>query len=120
MMTLKISLAIFFLRIMVERWHRNVVIGAVTLSTAFSIAYFFFAVFQCGAPIDPFTFLIKKLSGRGCINSTQILGMSYTHSAITTVTDLTFAIVPLAILKGLNMRKREKIAVFFILLLGAL
>jgi hypothetical protein len=120
MMTLKISLALFFLRIMVQTWQRRIVIGAVTLSTIFSIAYFFFVIFQCGAPTSPIGFVIKKLSGKGCVNPNTILAISYAHAAIQTITDLIFAMLPIAILRGSNMTKREKVTVFFILALGAL
>lgn len=48
MLVLKISLALFFLRIMVKRWQQKVVYVAITFSTLMSIGYFFFACFQCG------------------------------------------------------------------------
>jgi hypothetical protein len=115
---LKISLAIFFLRIMIKPWQRRTVYVAVTLSTLFNIAYFFFAIFQCGYPSSASVFVIRRLTG-GCVSSIQILGVSYTHAAVTMATDLTFAALPISILRGSSMKKREKWIIGFILILGA-
>jgi hypothetical protein len=119
MLVLKISLAIFFLRIIAKPWQRNLVYAAVTLSTLFNIGYFFFAVFQCGIPKGAFVFFIKKVSGK-CINKAEILGVSYAHGAVTTFTDLIFAFLPVFMLHDTNMNRREKWTVGLILVLGAM
>jgi len=93
MLVLKIALAIFFLRIMVSPWQRRIVFAAAGLSTVFNTGYFFYAIFQCGIPQGPYIFFIKKISGQ-CITAAQILGVAYTHGAITALTDLVFAIIP--------------------------
>jgi len=118
MSTLKISLAIFFLRIMIKPWQRKAVYLAVGISTLFNIGYFFFVIFQCGYPSSAMLFLERKMSDR-CISRAPILGLSYTHGAVTSLTDVTFALLPLAMLHSLRMNMRERITVGLILVLAA-
>lgn len=118
MLVLKISLALFFLRIMVKPWQKRVVYVAITISTLVSTAYFFFAIFQCGYPSNAWVFFISKITDK-CITPTQIIAVSYTHGGITTLTDITFAALPLFMLRGSNMNFRERWIVSFILVLGA-
>ncbi|KAG9645928.1 hypothetical protein KCU64_g10726, partial [Aureobasidium melanogenum] len=58
--TLKISLAIFFLRIVVRPWQRKVIYAATTVYAVYATAFAFVAVFQCGIPTN---FLIKEATG---------------------------------------------------------
>jgi hypothetical protein len=118
MMALKISLGIFLLRVMIKPWEKHVIYAAITLSTLFSTAFFFFAVFQCGTVSSPFEFWLKRASDE-CVSKSQALGMNYTHAAITAVTDLTFAALPVAMIRRSKMVKKEKIIVGLILLMGA-
>ncbi|KAF2437130.1 hypothetical protein EJ08DRAFT_13952 [Tothia fuscella] len=119
MLTLKISLAIFFLRILLRPWQRRVVYTAVTISTIFSTAYFFFAVFQCGVvrnSLDLFT----RFSKEQCVSPASILGVSYTHAVITASTDWTFAVLPMVMIKTSRLEKKEKIIVGFIIAVGTM
>jgi hypothetical protein len=119
MLVLKISLALFFLRIMVKPWQKRVVYVAITIATLMSTGYFFFAIFQCGyTKANAWVFFARKLSNQ-CITPTQIIAVSYTHGGITTLTDITFAALPLFMLRGSRMATRERWIVSFILVLGA-
>jgi hypothetical protein len=118
MMFLKISLAIFFLRIMVSVWQRRVVYLAAGLSATFNFGYLFFAIFQCGLPEGPRIFFIRRLTGQ-CVTRTQILGVSYVQGVITALTDVTFGILPIFVLMHTSMNLREKAIVTFILVLAA-
>lgn len=118
MMTLKISLAIFFLRIMVRPWQRRTIYLAVGFATLFNIGYFFFAIFQCGYPSSALVVINKRIANK-CVTRSQILGLSYTHGAITSLTDIVFAFLPIAMLRSLKMNRREKVTVGLILLLAA-
>lgn len=119
MLFLKISLSVFFLRIMVRTWQRRVVQLSVFLATTFGIVYFFFAIFQCGAPVTAYN-IIRKMLLKQCLSSDEILGMAYTHASITLATDLALALIPMAMLHGSQMTKREKWVVYFILSLGTM
>ncbi|KIW04482.1 uncharacterized protein PV09_04241 [Verruconis gallopava] len=118
MLVLKISIAIFYLRVMVKSWQRRVICGTLGLVTIFSIAYFFFAILQCGPTVDPIKFMNRKLGGQ-CVSDAKILGASYAQGAITSVTDIIYAAMPVTLLRRSNMRARDKVTVMFILTLAA-
>jgi hypothetical protein len=106
-MVLKLSLAVFFLRIATGFWHRVIIYTAVSISCVYSVAMFFFAVFQCGIYKDALEFLTRRLT-TGCASDSATLGMTYTHAAVTTLTDWTFILLPFLILRGSLMKTREK------------
>lgn len=118
MLVLKISLAIFFLRIIVKPWQKAFVCVSVGLSSIFNLFYFFFTVFQCGVPSSPYLFFIRQLTGQ-CITRAEVLGVGYAYGGITIYTDAMFAILPAFILRGTNMNVRERLTVGFILILAA-
>jgi hypothetical protein len=119
MLVLKISLALFFLRIMVKPWQQRVVYITITVSSLVSIGYFFFAVFQCGYTSgSAWVFFVRKLTDQ-CVTPTQIIAVSYTHAGVTTLTDIIFAVLPLFMLRGSRIAARERWIVSFILVLGA-
>ena len=115
MIFLKISLGIFFLRIVIRPWHAIFVYAIMTVSTAFGIAYFFFALFQCG---NPTKILENKLAGH-CQSASTQLGMGYTHASVQAFSDWAFASLPVIILWDAKMDRRTKASVAFILMLGA-
>ena len=119
MLALKISLGLFFLRAMATTWHRHVIYAAVGISTIFGVLYFFFTVFQCGVFKNILDFGLKRVTGKQCVSPKWAIGMGYAHGAITAATDLTFAILPLVVLRGMQMSKREKATVVLILSLAA-
>jgi hypothetical protein len=119
MITLKLSLGIFFLRIMINKTQRRIIYFVVSVSVFFGTVYFFFIVFQCGAPIPGATFW-QKFIGRVCAPNRAVLAMGYTHAIITALTDLTFAILPINLVRNAHMSSRQKILVGSILVLGAM
>lgn len=54
MMTIKISLGIFFARIVVKRWHFGLIYGAVGINIFSSAAAFFYCLFRCGVNINQY------------------------------------------------------------------
>jgi hypothetical protein len=119
MTVLKISLGLFFLRAIVTTWHKHVIHAAVAISTLFGVAYFFFTVFQCGLFKNIVEFGWKRVTGKQCVSPKSAVGMGYAFTAITATTDLTFAILPLFVLSGMQMSKREKATVVLIFSLAA-
>ncbi|KAF2432375.1 hypothetical protein EJ08DRAFT_585601 [Tothia fuscella] len=118
MLVLKLSIAIFFLRIIAKRWQRVVVYISAGVSILINTVSFFFIVFQCGVPSSAYLIFIRLASGQ-CISRGQILGLNYGQGGITTLTDVVFAILPIFMLQGTNMNSRERWTVGFILLLAA-
>jgi hypothetical protein len=119
MTAIKISLGGFFLRIMVERWQRWVVIGAVVLSCTLNIATVFFFIFMCGVPKGGVQFFEKYIANQ-CVSSTHQLIMYYFQACSGTLTDLVFALLPIFILRKSALPLRDKITAGAILLLATL
>jgi hypothetical protein len=118
MICLKLSLGIFFLRIMVDQTQRRIIYFVVSLSAGFGAIYFFFIVFQCGAPIQGATFWERYIS-RQCVPDAAVLAMGYTHAIITALTDATFAVLPIGLVRRAKLHPRQKIVVGGILIIGA-
>jgi hypothetical protein len=118
MCALKVSVSIFFLRVMVKPWQRWVIYAALFAATAVNIAYFFVIIFQCGVPKGAMIFLTKQLAQK-CLKKNEFLAASYVHGVITTVTDIGFAILPITIFKESRLGLRERLIVVAILMLAA-
>jgi hypothetical protein len=118
MPTLKVSLGVLLLRFIMERWQKKVVWITITLSTVYSIGYFFVNLFQCGYFANIQEYLQKKQNNQ-CLGEPQILGMTYTFSAVNAVTDWVLTGIPFLVLRKTHMNSKQKATVGFILLLGA-
>ena len=109
-MALKLSLAVFFLRVLQAQWQRWLIVAAVSISTVFGIAYFFFAVFQCGFVTSIQIFILKMVTGQ-CADRNVGVAMNYTYAILGTISDWTCGLVPIFLLVNSNMPKRAKIMV---------
>jgi hypothetical protein len=118
MPTLKISLGVLLLRFIMEKWQKKVVWITIVLSTIYSIGYFFVNLFQCGYFANIQEYLQKKQNSQ-CLGEPQILGMTYTFSAVNAVTDWVLTGIPFLVLRRTHMNSKQKATVGFILLLGA-
>ena len=118
MPTLKVSLGVLLLRFIMEKWQKNVVWITVVLSTVYSIGYFFVNLFQCGYFANIQEFLQKKQTNQ-CLGESQILGMTYTFSAVNAVTDWVLTCIPFIVLYKTHMNSKQKATVGLILILGA-
>lgn len=116
-MTLKISLGVFFSRIVVKTWQLWTIYITVTVNVLSSAASFFYALFRCGANLDIYVYrqLANQCTPRGLDRF-----FAYQQASVTTLTDCVFAILPVFILWNASMDARTKISVGFILSLGAL
>ncbi|KAI4849356.1 hypothetical protein E4T44_03400 [Aureobasidium sp. EXF-8845] len=113
----KLSLAVFFLRIVNQRWQRQVIIGSVSLYTLFGTAWLFVAIFQCGNPGD---YGKNEAAGKCLPFQTVLRPLNYTHGVFNAVTDWIFAIIPIFVVRSAQMHKQQKITVCTILGLGVL
>ncbi|KAH0363448.1 hypothetical protein KCU65_g7397, partial [Aureobasidium melanogenum] len=111
----KLSLAIFFLRVINERWQRQVIIASVTLYTLFGTAWLFIAIFQCGNPAD---YGKNEAAGKCLPFRTVLRPLNYTHGVLNAVTDWIFAIIPIFVVRAAQMGRQQKITVITILGLG--
>jgi hypothetical protein len=110
---LKTSIGIFLLRIAVQRSHRIILWVALVAIQTYSVYFFFIFTFQCW----PISFFWEQFrGGKGkCVPSAVVVNSFYGYSALSCVTDWTFSIVPIFIVHGLQMDRKKKITVGFIL-----
>lgn len=112
----KLSLAVFFLRVLNRRWQRQVIYASAGLYTVVGVAWFFVAVFQCGSPAN----FVANTSAGKCLSFTTVLApFNYVHGVLNALTDWVFAIVPIYIVRSTQMSRRDKASVMGIFILGA-
>ncbi|KAL1305796.1 hypothetical protein AAFC00_003960 [Neodothiora populina] len=113
---LKLSLAIFFLRVITQEWHRKVVYVTTILYTLYGLAFSFIAIFQCGNPND---FLVSEMEGK-CIKISALKPMNYASSSLNALTDWIYVFFPLAVVWKARMPLSSKLSVGFLLSMGAM
>jgi hypothetical protein len=112
----KISLAIFFLRIVVAKWQRRLITISTAIFAAFSLAYMFITTFRCGSPRD---ILLHTARGK-CITASIISPLLYVSGISNALMDVMFACLPTTILWNSQMPKRTKISCCILLSMGGL
>jgi hypothetical protein len=117
MMALKLSLAFFFFRLVINKWQQRVIYAIAGLSMVFGFAYFCFAVFQCGVPGKGGPFWYKKITNQ-CVRPSPIDGFAYCHAAISAGTDFILSAMPILIVRNLTLSAREKAIVCVILIIA--
>ncbi|KEQ78279.1 hypothetical protein M436DRAFT_18997, partial [Aureobasidium namibiae CBS 147.97] len=113
---LKISLAVFFLRIVVAKWQRYTIIIGTSIFSLFTFAFFFIAVFQCGPPSH---FLLNNATGK-CLSWKVTGPLNYIHGTLNALTDWIFVSLPILVIRDANMNRKAKASVIGVLAIGVL
>lgn len=118
--TLKLTVGIFLLRICSKRWHKMAICTTLIICVGFNIFYLFLAAFQC----RPATFFWEQYTNANadgtCLPTGLITGLTYAACGINAVGDWTLALLPIVLVRDLNLAKRQKISIAGILALGGL
>ncbi|KAF2194511.1 hypothetical protein K469DRAFT_546264 [Zopfia rhizophila CBS 207.26] len=113
--TLKISLGLFFLRVLTKRWQKRLFYYIISVSAIYGVFYFLIAIFQCGRPDK---LLDNLLSGK-CLPTEFLLFTGYVYGTINVLADWTFVLTPIWILLESDMDRNSKLSVSVIMALGA-
>ena len=113
---IKISITLFLFRILVRPVHKKILYVALTIGCLFTTALFLQVLFQC-RPVPKYW--MPELPG-SCVNPNITVGFAYGYTAINISTDLVLAIVPIFIVRELQMNRRTKIGASIILTMGAM
>ncbi|KAF1814766.1 hypothetical protein P152DRAFT_391370 [Eremomyces bilateralis CBS 781.70] len=115
---LRLALAAFLLRVAVKKVHRKFIYTLMTIQIVFNVSYLFISIFTCFPP----SFFWNHLMGaKGtCIDAGINKGMTYAQASIAAATDWAFALLPVAMLWDLQMRRKKKIAVGVLMGIGAI
>jgi hypothetical protein len=81
---------------------------AMSLTALTGAAFFFIAIFQC-SPIDYWWKQIYTDVKGHCITIHAIMNITYAYSAVSILTDFTFALLPIHIVMGLQMDLKTKL-----------
>lgn len=112
----KISLAIVFLRIVIAKWQRRLIIIPTAIFTAYSLAYMFITTFRCGPPRQ---ILLNTARGK-CLPTSIVSPLLYVSGIFNALMDVMFACLPTAILWHSQMPKKTKISCCILLSMGGL
>ncbi|KAF2119965.1 hypothetical protein BDV96DRAFT_641832 [Lophiotrema nucula] len=116
-MMMKISLGIFFARIVVKTyqlWLIYITVGLNVLSSAGSV---FYCILRCGADLDQY---VSRQLQDLCPSRNLDRFFAFQQASVTTLTDCILATLPVLILWNASMDKRSKVSVGLILSLAAL
>ncbi|GAM90010.1 hypothetical protein ANO11243_080500 [Dothideomycetidae sp. 11243] len=109
---LKISMALFFLRIPQQVWQVWIIRISMTIYATFSVAFFFVVLFECGSPTG-FNFVY------GVCFHWNIMGpLNYIAAVLNAVIDWIFVLTPILVVSQTMMDRRAKFQVCCVILLG--
>ncbi|POS75381.1 hypothetical protein DHEL01_v206217 [Diaporthe helianthi] len=112
----KMSIGIFLLRIIVQRIQVWFIYMALTINVLTGMVFFFVTTLQC----QPVSFFWNKDQPGKCIQIDIIIGLTYLYSSLNIICDFTFALLPIFIVRKLNMKRRMKVAIIPLLSMGCI
>ncbi|KAK6001916.1 hypothetical protein QM012_002406 [Aureobasidium pullulans] len=112
----KISLAIFFLRIVVLKWQRHLIYISTVIYAIYGLIFIFIVTFRCGKPKD---LLINAARGK-CISDEVLMPMIYISGILNAAVDVVFAGLPAIVLWNSMMPRRAKISAGILLSMGCI
>lgn len=115
--TLKISLGLFFLRVLTKRWQKLLFHIILAVSASYGLFYVLSTIFACG---DPNKIADVLVGSRKCLPKDFILSTGYIYGAINVIADWTFVLIPICVLLESDLDRRSKISVSIVMGLGAI
>ncbi|KAK8086348.1 hypothetical protein PG994_001322, partial [Apiospora phragmitis] len=117
MITSKISIGMFLLRIAAKKIHQQIIYGAMAISVVSGLAFFFVTLFQCNP--SPY-FWNRYVPGEpgSCIPSDVIIGLGFLYTSFSLLSDFTFALLPAVLIWDLKLKQRTKFAIIPLLAMG--
>jgi hypothetical protein len=110
-MFIKMSLLFLYLRLSPDKGFRIAVYAMIGLSIAFSISSIFASALQC----IPVSMLWNPNQPGHCID---VIAFYYANAAINIVTDVIIYVLPIRVLWGLQLPKRQRLGLAFLFSLG--
>lgn len=112
----KAAIVLFLLRVVVHQWQRWILWVTMAIEFTYGIAFFFLNLFQC-IPVSKFW---NPATPGKCTNPWNLVYVGYANAAVCVAADFTLAILPIFIVRELNLPVRTKMAAAFVLMLGTL
>ncbi|KAJ5483430.1 hypothetical protein N7530_002676 [Penicillium desertorum] len=110
----KISIGLFLLRFAPRKGYKVFIWVVIVLMTLYTAICFLTLIFQCQDIRSNWDSSVKSK----CFTPKQLLTLSYTNTALNILTDLIFAVLPVFMLRHLQVNRRVKASLICILGLG--
>lgn len=115
----KFTAGVFLLRICSQTWQRSVICMTLLVCLAYHIFYAFMVAFQC-QPVAYFWLKHTPGATGKCWSNELIEGATYAAAAINAIADWVLGLLPIALVRNLELSRRTKILVSCTLALGSL
>ena len=104
---LKLSIALFFVRVAVLEW-RKIAVGILSVLLVLASGWAFFEIiFHCGTFSSIQELILKRLAWK-CVDPEVLIACVYTHASVVALVDWFFVFLPFLILRKANITRREK------------
>jgi len=107
----KIAICLFLLRIVIQRLHKWIIYITIAIVTTYSFCFFLVVVLQCA----PASYYWNHNQPGHCTNPKVMIGATTCYGVVCMATDFTIGIIPIFIVRRLQMNFRTKCAVAGIL-----
>ncbi|KAF1954706.1 hypothetical protein CC80DRAFT_536536 [Byssothecium circinans] len=114
---LKISLGLFFLRLLTKPWQRQLFKTILTISAVYGFFYFCTQIFVCG---NPARLGDSLLGSKRCLPPGFTLATGYLYGVINVIADWIFTLIPICILLESDMNRASKISVGIVMAFAAI
>ncbi|KAG9254598.1 uncharacterized protein F5Z01DRAFT_654303 [Emericellopsis atlantica] len=119
-MFIKASIALFLLRICVDRVHKIIIWTVTGITEIYSLFFFLLFILQC-RPTSLFWLRVTENPPSGsCLDAKVVSDAFYGYSAISCLTDWTYSILPMFVVWNLQMDRKVKLSVVLILAAGTI
>lgn len=116
---IKLSVGILLLRIAADPIYRSIIWGSMGVMTVWSATTFIVILLQCRPLSIRWNPNWKPGDGGKCMNVTAFTNFGYAFSAMDIFFDWVFALIPIPMLRSLQMSMQIKISLILVLGLGA-
>jgi hypothetical protein len=117
MMFVKLSIAVFLLRIAVQKRYVWTLRISIIVITIWSLAIFLYNIFQCTPVEAQWDFTIQPAK---CTSGNSFVAAAYSISVMTILSDWLYALLPIPMIWSVKMTIQKKLTVTFVLSLGVL
>ncbi|KAK7745157.1 hypothetical protein SLS62_009870 [Diatrype stigma] len=115
----KLSIAIFLLRIALQKRYRRTIYVSMTIITIWSLALFFWDVFQCTPVKAQWDYTILQRDPNAiCASADSVVMAAYALSVMNILSDWLYALLPIPMIWNVKMTTEAKVTVSMVLGLG--
>lgn len=119
MWLIKLSIAIFLLRIALQKRYRWTIYVSMIIITIWSLALFFWDVFQCTPVTAQWDYtILQRDSNAECASADSVVMAAYALSVMNILSDWLYALLPIPMIWNVKMTLEAKLTVSLVLGLG--